>query len=98
MDQGDKPRDVCIAICYFSSAHSRYASQGESPYLQLYEDIMRSASMWDILLVRDFNACTGRERSACYICKWAHVARVCREDMRAEEVGPRYRGYYISLH
>lgn len=62
----NRPRDIYMAVCYFPPAHSRYAPQGESPYMPLYEEIMRYASMGDILLVGDFNARTSQRQSAFY--------------------------------
>lgn len=47
------PRDLYVAACYFPLAYSRYAHAGESPYLPLYEDIMRYVSIGEILLVGD---------------------------------------------
>ena len=40
-------RELYIAICYFPPAYSRFAPLGESPYLPLYEDIIRFATMGD---------------------------------------------------
>lgn len=77
-----RPKDIYIAVCYFSPAHSRYASQGESPYMPLYEDIVRYASMGDILLAGDFNARTGQRQSSLYD----------REDPMYQELPPNDMG------
>ena len=54
-------RELYIAICYFPPAYSRFAPLGESPYLPLYDDIIRFATMGDIILLGDFNAQTKDE-------------------------------------
>ena len=48
INRGDL-RELYIAICYFPPAYSRFAPLGESPYLPLYDDIIRFATMGDII-------------------------------------------------
>lgn len=57
---------ILIAVCYFPLAYSRYASQGGSPYMPLYEDMTRFSSLEDALLVGDFHARTWREQTVLY--------------------------------
>ena len=49
-------RELYFAICYFPPPYSRCAHLGELPYIPLYEDIIRFATMGDIILLGDFNA------------------------------------------
>lgn len=62
----EQSRDVYIVVCYFAPIHSRYTSQGDSPYMPLYEDITRFSNMGDILLIGDFNGHTRNMQSTTY--------------------------------
>ena len=60
------PRNLYVATCYFPPTYSRYALEGKSSYLPIYEDIMRYASIGEILLVVDFNAHTQMRQTSCF--------------------------------
>ena len=52
-------RELYIAVCH--CLPTQFAPLGESPYLSLYDDIIRFATMRDIKLLGDFNAQTKNE-------------------------------------
>lgn len=62
-----RPRDLYVAICYFPPSNSGYASRDGGPFDMLYEDIMKYASIGEILLMGDFNARTGNRQSVFYM-------------------------------
>ena len=84
-------RELYIAICYFPPAYSRFAPLGESPYLPLYDDIIRFATMGDIMLLGDFNARTKDEQTTMFDTNEAVYGEVM-----AEEVGLKRQAQDMS--
>ena len=84
-------RELYIAICYFPPAYSRFAPLGESPYLPLYDDIIRFATMGDIILLGDFNARTKDEQTTMFNTNEAVYGEVM-----AEEVGLKRQAQDMS--
>ena len=59
--RGDLKNYTLQIISYFAPAYSRFISLGES----LPDDIIRFATMGDIVLIGDFNAQTKDEQKLC---------------------------------
>lgn len=60
----DTHRPLFICICYFAPSTSRFAPpKGQSPYLDLEEDISRLSREGDVVLLGDFNARTANHQS-----------------------------------
>ena len=76
-------------ICGYESneslAYSRFAPSKESPLLPLYDDIIRFASMWDIVLLGYFYTWTKEWN------KWGHVWRSYGRWSWSKETTTRYR-------
>jgi hypothetical protein len=61
-DVSPLPRDIYIVVCYFPSMSSSYAIHNgpdRDLFINLHADIPQYMAVGEVVLLSDFNSCTG---------------------------------------